>query len=111
MIQKAPGTNAWIQTDQSVSTPSEVLSVAITRYHHDVITIGRDALDRFDARERDIRSVTMGLSPEAYRAAKDRLETFWKELLAYCAGQSSPSRVYQLNLQLFPLSKKQRGNR
>lgn len=104
LIQKGE-TGSWVQTDKVVSTPSEVLSVAIATYHKNIIAIARDAIERFNQSERDIRSLTAGVSQEGYAEIKKRLEAFWKELLAYAGSQKSAHRVYQLNMQLFPLSR------
>jgi uncharacterized protein (TIGR02147 family) len=89
-----------------VSTPSEVLSVAITTYHKDILTIAREAVERFKPEDRDIRSVTLGVSIEGYGEVKQRIGAFWKELLAFADTQKSVERIYQVNMQLFPLSEK-----
>jgi uncharacterized protein (TIGR02147 family) len=99
-----PENGAWVQSDNVVSTPSEVLSVAVTTFHKDIIALAREAVERFNAEERDFRSVTLGVSEEGYSEIKRRLETFWKELLSYAESQKSPHRIYQVNMQLFPLS-------
>jgi uncharacterized protein (TIGR02147 family) len=95
----------WVHTDRVVRTPSEVLSVAVTTYHKSILALARDAIERFPPEERDIRSVTLGVSIEGYTEVKNRLEAFWKELLAYAEIQKSVDRIYQVNMQLFPLSK------
>jgi uncharacterized protein (TIGR02147 family) len=96
---------AWAHTDRVVSTPSEVLSVAVATYHKNVLSLARDAIERFSPDERDIRSVTLGVSMEGYMEVKKRLEAFWKELLAYAEAQKNVDRIFQVNMQLFPLSK------
>ncbi|MBN2188768.1 MAG: TIGR02147 family protein [Chitinispirillaceae bacterium] len=99
------GSGAWEQTDRSVSTPSEVLSLAVTTYHKSVIAVARDALERFGPGERDFRSVTVGVSGEGYAEVKKRMGAFWKELLAFAGTRKKAGRVYQVNMQLFPLSR------
>jgi uncharacterized protein (TIGR02147 family) len=99
------GGGAWEQTDRSVSTPSEVLSLAVTTYHKSVIAMAREALERFGPGERDFRSVTVGVSGEGYEEVKKRMGVFWKELLAFAGAQKTAGRVYQVNMQLFPLSR------
>jgi uncharacterized protein (TIGR02147 family) len=94
----------WIYTDRTISTPSEVLSMAVIKYHQDMITLGREAIERFDPTERDIRSITIGLSEEGYSELKKRMESFWKELLAFSDTQENADQVMQVNMQLFPLS-------
>ncbi len=101
----------WKLTDRVVSTPSEVLSLAVTNYHHDVIALGGEAIERFGAAKRDIRAVTLGLSKDAYPEVKKRMEAFWRELLAYAATQESVDEVYQVNMQLFPLTRAKRMKR
>ncbi|MBD3391300.1 MAG: TIGR02147 family protein, partial [Chitinivibrionales bacterium] len=95
----------WVQTDAVISTPSEVLSLAVTRYHRDMIALGRDAVERFGPSQRDIRSVTLGMSKEGYREVKRRLEAFWNDLLVFSETQGSQDTVYQVNMQLFPLTR------
>lgn len=96
----------WAQSERSISTPSEVLSLAVTTYHKNVIALARESIERFDSTERDIRSVTLGISSAGYEEVKNRMEAFWKELLSFANTQETLDRVYQVNMQLFPLSKK-----
>ena len=104
------GNGAWEQTDRAVSTPSEVLSLAVTTYHKSVIRLAREALEAFGPEERDVRSVTVGVSAEGYAEVKRRTEAFWKELLAFSGAQgTSDGRVYQVNMQIFPLSRQGEG--
>ena len=88
-----------------ISTPSEVLSIAVKNYHRNVIKLAGEAIERFEKPQRDIRSVTVGLSEEGFDEVKKRLESFWKELLDFSAGEKNIKKVYQINMQLFPLSK------
>jgi len=95
---------AWAQASGAVSTPSEVLSLAVTSYHKKVIGLAGEAIELFSADERDIRSVTIGVSRDGYDEVKKRMEAFWKELLAFSETQKAGDRVYQVNLQVFPMS-------
>jgi uncharacterized protein (TIGR02147 family) len=104
-LVRRDGSGAWEQTDRAVSTPSEVLSLAVTTYHKSVIAMAREALERFGPDERDFRSVTVGVSGEGYAEVKRRMGAFWKELLAFAGTQKRAGRVYQVNMQLFPLSR------
>jgi uncharacterized protein (TIGR02147 family) len=96
----------WIQTvNSAISTPSEVISLAIIKYHQDVIALARESLERFDMNERDIRSVTIGVSNEGFGEIKKRMEAFWKELIAFGDTQKTVEQVLQVNMQVFPLTK------
>ncbi len=108
MIAYNAESGRWEQTESVISTPSEVLSLAVTNYHKEVIGFGRDAIERFGAQERDIRGLTIGLTEDGYKEVKARLEAMWRELLDFAETQSGADRVYQVNFQLFPLSKKRK---
>jgi uncharacterized protein (TIGR02147 family) len=100
----------WEQTQRVVSTPSEVLSIAVTTYHKGVIALAAEAIERFKADERDIRSVTLGVSQTGFTEVKRRMEAFWKELLSYADTQKTSDRIYQINMQVFPVSESMAGN-
>ena len=104
LIQKVPDGGGWIQTNPSISTPSEVLSMAIVKYHQDSIMLGKNAIELFGPEERDFRSVTIGISKEGYDELKQRMEAFWKEILAFSETQKPSYRVVQMNMQMFPVS-------
>jgi uncharacterized protein (TIGR02147 family) len=111
LIHRSADGAGWEQTDRVVSTPARVLSLAVTRYHFDMIRLGGEAIERYTSTDRDIRSVTLGLTPKGYREVKARMQAFWKELLAYAETQHAPDGVYQINMQLFPMSKRERRRR
>lgn len=93
------------QTDTAISTPSEVLSVAVTNYHHAVLTLAQESIERFADARRDLRCVTIGVNSEGAAEVKKRLEGFWRELLAYANTQTDTQQVIQINMQMFPLSR------
>jgi uncharacterized protein (TIGR02147 family) len=106
LIRRSPDSKTWIQTDSIISTPSEVLSMAVVKYHQDIIALARESIERFQARERDIRAVTIGVSKKRFGDLKKRMEAFWKEILAFADTNDHTDQVLQVNLQMFPLSKR-----
>jgi uncharacterized protein (TIGR02147 family) len=104
LIRRDETDRRWVQSEQSVSTPSEVLSTAIANYHRQVISLAGESIGRFDSKERDVRAATVSLSPRRYKYVKERLEAVWKEALTLGGDEESTGRVYQINTQLFPLS-------
>ena len=111
IIRRSPDGKRWIQTNRTISTPSEVLSMAVVKYHQDIITLAREAVERFKSKERDIRSITLGVSKEGFPELKKRMESFWKEILAFADTNERTDQVMQVNLQLFPLSKRKEKKR
>ncbi len=95
----------WLPAQTVISTQAQVASVAAAQYHKAMIQFGMDALDRTESGQRDIRSVTLGVSLDGFQEIKSRMENFWKEILAFAVTQNEVEAVYQVNLQLFPLTR------
>jgi uncharacterized protein (TIGR02147 family) len=95
----------WRQTNRTISTPSEVLSVAAMNYHLGAIELGRESLSRFNADLRDIRAITLGIPNSKVGELKNRIETFWSDLLTFANESIDVEQVMQVNIQMFPMSK------
>lgn len=104
LISYDSDSKCWRQTHEVVSTPATVRSSSLKKYHKHMISLGQEAIDRFAPSQRDIRSVTLGLSEEGYEEVCRRVTGFWKELLAYAETQKDADQVVQVNMQVFPLS-------
>lgn len=111
IIKRTAGDRSWVCTHKTIATPAHVISMAAVTYHQDMISLGRESLERFTVSDRDVRSVTVGCSREGYTILKKRMQAFWKEMLAFADTQERTEQVAQMNLQLFPVSlyKKERG--
>lgn len=110
MIRWDGDAGKWILVDMVVTTDSDAANLALRNYHMDAIQLGKDSLKAFPAKERDIRSVTLGLSRAAFLELKSRLETVWREVMDFAGGQSDVEDIFQVNLQLFPLTRNRKGN-
>ena len=62
------------------------------------------ALDNCPRRDRDFSTLTLSLSGRNFIAAREILRKARQELLALDEKETGPERVYQINLQAFPLS-------
>lgn len=109
LVRQDSGTGKWHLTESVVTTESEATSLALRNYHMSAIQLAHDSLKTFAQGERDIRSVTIGLSETAFIELKTRLETVWKEVLDFAGMQTQVEKVYQVNLQLFPLMRERKG--
>ena len=104
LIKKDSSTGKWLVTTNSVVTPSEVASLAVKRYHEKISELGRSAISTFEREERDIRSITLGLSKKKYTELKRKLEDFWYELMEFASTDNETERVFQYTMHLFPIS-------
>lgn len=109
LIKRNADGDKWELSDSVITTDSEATHLAMRNYHMAAIQLAHDALKAFSPRERDVRSVTIGLSASAYAELKARLETVWKELMDFAGAQHQVDGVYQVNLQLFPLTRERKN--
>ncbi len=94
------------QNNQFITTGPEWHSIAIRQFHRQVIELAHDAVGNVPTAERDLSCLTMTLTDIGLTKIKDRLVEFRQEVLDICAQESGVDRVYQMNFQLFPMSKK-----
>lgn len=102
---------AWKRTSAIISTGDEVRSLNIVNYHKEVSQLARDAYDRSSSEERDISALTLGVGEKEFKMIKSKIQAFRKEIIEIARNAEEPDRVYQLNFQLFPASRKKRAYR
>jgi uncharacterized protein (TIGR02147 family) len=95
----------YVQTAQNVSTGDEITSLAVIRYHKEVIEIARDSITTVKAKRRDISAVTVAVDDETAQKMKQEIQLFRKRLLAIADECQNPEHIYQINFQLFPFTK------
>jgi uncharacterized protein (TIGR02147 family) len=92
------------QQTRVLSTGPETLGMHIRNYHAEMMQRATAAMAEFPALDRDVSSLTMCVGPEVLAELKERIRAFRRELIDLVSSQENPTRVLQLNLQLFPLS-------
>ncbi len=97
----------YIQTEPVITTGDQVSSRAVGYFHHQNSLLIRKSLERFDGYERDITSLVMSLSPECFREVRSEIARFRKKLIELVSGDKNQTRVYHVNFQVFPTTKKQ----
>lgn len=93
-----------VQADAMVSTGPETTGLHIAAFHRAMTSRALESIDLVSKEERDISSLTLGLSRGGLVAFKQRLQRFRRELLELSALEDA-EQVVQLNFQLFPLSR------
>jgi len=94
-----------ILSQPTISSAAEVRSLALMRFHGQMIEKAKESLENVAMENRDISSVTIAVPANQLKKLKDKINEFRNELLAtHDSVEGSSLRVYQLNVQLFPLS-------
>ncbi len=96
-----------LPTQSRITTGDEIASVAVTRYHHRMIDLGKRSLTDTRDELRDISSIAIAIPSSRVQQYKSAVSRFRKEILALSDQEPEPSdRVYQMNIQWFPVTKK-----
>ncbi len=95
-----------VPCEAALSTGDELRSHHLAQFQLTTMDLAKQALLDIAAEERDISVLTMGLSPDTFRLVKRELQYFRKRLAKISLDDTSSDQVFQLNLQLFPLSRR-----
>jgi len=95
----------YITTNSFLSTGDRWESAAIQAFQKMMITLGAEALVRFQKKERDISTLTVSLSEESFRKITEIIGETREKIRTIEQGEVSPHKVYQVNFQVFPLSR------
>ncbi|MFH1761526.1 MAG: DUF4423 domain-containing protein [bacterium] len=91
-------------TDKIITTGDEVKSLNVKNFQRSMMELAKEALDRHPANHRNISTVTFNISKDAFKTIEAELVACRKRILNIVERDENMDRVYQLNLQLFPLS-------
>jgi uncharacterized protein (TIGR02147 family) len=92
------------QTDSLLSTGPGITGIAAAQYHIGTMALAAEAIERFKSQEREFVGMTLGVSRQTFERIRERMWEFRQEVLAM-ADDPSPEQVYQLSIQLFPMTK------
>lgn len=108
LIAWDPEKDTYVQTGGAVKPDRSVARFAAIRYHEQMLQTAMESLSRVPAAERDYNCLTLRLDEEQLKAATAILNDALSKVFAL-EEKSDPGRerLYQVNVQLFPLSKRQ----
>jgi uncharacterized protein (TIGR02147 family) len=104
MIRKDETTGSYVQTQGLISSGSESYSTAVNSYIQQNLDVAQTAMDRFDKEERNLSTLAFACDEPTYAELVEMVRRFRREILAKVAQCEKPNRVFQLGMQLFPLS-------
>lgn len=104
MIKKNEATGFYEQTQGLISSGSESYSTAVNSYIQQNIEVASSAMDRFGRNERSLSTLAFACDEDTYKELVEMTRRFRREILAKVGTCIKPNRVFQLGMQLFPLS-------
>ena len=91
-------------TGRNLTTGWKWYSQAIENNQQEMIRLAGEAIGRFPKENRDISTVTMSIDEKALPEIREHIRQFRSSLINMVNSYSGSGRVYQLNVQLFPLT-------
>lgn len=97
------------RTEQTLVTPDEVRSLSVVNFHRQMCDLAKKAVTEVPSDQREFSSITIALSEDGLSKIKKRFQEFKRELDSYLEeNQTAKNQVIQINLQVFPLTTKER---
>lgn len=103
IIKQLPD-GTYRQTDVAIISDSNVARMAVRSFNREMLRKAESALDNTPVEERQIYGVTVGISKECYNVLATEMAAFRDRVVAIVNRDTCSNRVYQMHLQLFPLS-------
>ena len=105
----APDSAGFLRPTQEIlSSGWDMQSLAITNFVTKSMQLGTEAVDRFTQDKRNLSMVTIGISEPGYALVLNELRQCRQRILEI-SRQDKANTVYQLGIQLYPVSKSYAG--
>ena len=95
----------YVLTDPVISTGPEVKSLAVVNYHRQMSCLAASSYDRCKRDEHNISSVTMSISRNKFQQLVRETNDFRRKIMALQDPAGNDTKVYQVNIQIFPVSR------
>jgi uncharacterized protein (TIGR02147 family) len=93
-------------TSSAITTGENIRSLGIANFQQETMRLAQEAMDRVPRDERYIGTATVGVSAKAFQQIKQLLVDTSNKISEIANADADANRVYQVNLQAFPMSKK-----
>ncbi len=91
-------------TNNMITTGREWRSIAIKSFQEETLKLALNSLHNHPKTKRDISTLSMTVSEDDLEQIKEITREYRESVLKIVDENENPDRVYQLNIQLFPLT-------
>ncbi|OGS37469.1 MAG: hypothetical protein A2293_11090 [Elusimicrobia bacterium RIFOXYB2_FULL_49_7] len=95
--------NVFRLTSNIMTTGPEIKSMGVREYHRNMIEISKQAIDDIPLEKRYYRTITGSFSEDTFEKIKLEVDSARRKILALIESDQGPRKVFQINMQLFPL--------
>lgn len=92
-------------TDDFITTDGKMGAVAVRSFQKEMCRLGMEAIERIPKQQRDISTITVSSSKACMERIREKMTAFRNEVLQIIADDDGLEEVYQLNFQVFPLTR------
>lgn len=96
--------NTYKQQDLAITSDDPMVALARRSFNSEMLMLAKNANETIPASQRNISGITMGISRACYDVLLAEMAAFKERIKAIVNQDTSSTHVYQLNMQLFPLS-------
>lgn len=96
------------RTDAVLSTGNEVRSLILNNFVIHTMKLAAQAINA-KVQETNLSTVTCSLNSEGFNLVQEEIRKCRRRILEIAKGSNVPDRVYQFNMQLFPLTERYDG--
>jgi uncharacterized protein (TIGR02147 family) len=83
---------------------ANVTALNVVNFQKEVMVLANESLDRFGAENINLSTLTLGISEATMKAVKEELSAVRNKIAALAEKDAAADRVFQLNMQFFPMS-------
>jgi uncharacterized protein (TIGR02147 family) len=95
----------YIRKEALISTGTEAKSITLNNYIIKSMKLAEKAIDKLKG-EINLSTVTLTITNEDYPKVQEEARRFRRRIMELARASEHPDRVYQLNMQMFPLTRR-----
>jgi uncharacterized protein (TIGR02147 family) len=103
LIEKKTG-GGYRLTNKIVTSGEQCKTIDVKSFQEATMQLALESLERHSTEKRNISTVTITIAESDLDEINQMIKTFRAALLNYAQDAKNPDKVYQLNVQLFPLT-------
>jgi uncharacterized protein (TIGR02147 family) len=98
------------RSDALISTGNNIKSLTLNNFVVNTMKLAENAINN-GLPETNLSSVTLSVSAGDFIRIQDEVRAFRRKIMDIAKNSKNPNRVYQYNVQIFPLTKKYEGKK
>ena len=98
--------SAWKQVGKPIKVENSTSTVATRKHQKQILEKAMESLERDAIEIRDMSSMTLAIDPKLVPVALKEIRKFRRKLTKMLESSSPAKEVYELAVQLFPISKR-----